>query len=81
MSAADLDRKTYFVITIDRKLTLGAIAAAAVALLTIGYNASSANGRIEVLEDKVKPVAQINERTIRIEEQVNAIRAQLAPRY
>lgn len=73
--------KGNMIITIDKKLTLGAIVAAGLALMTIGWNASTANGRIERLEGEVRPVQQINERTIRIEEQVNAIRAQLERRH
>lgn len=69
-----------FVVTIDKRMTVGAIVAAAVTLVTIGWNASTANGRIEALEEKIKPLVQINERTIRIEEQVNAIREDIRRR-
>jgi hypothetical protein len=74
-------KATHFAVSIDKRLTLGAIAAVGIALFSIGWNASTANGRIERLEDQIKPVVQINERTIRIEEQVNAIRAQLERRH
>lgn len=70
-----------FVITIDRRWTIGAVVGAIVVVFGFGWNASTASGRIDRLEENVKPMAQINERTIRIEEQVNAIRAQLDRRH
>jgi cell division protein FtsB len=66
---------------LPKRLGLGVIAAIAVALVTGTVTLTSAVGRIDRLEQDIKPLQQvsgaIHERTIRIEEQVNAIRSRL----
>lgn len=70
-----------YMIQIERKVTIAAIGAVSVAIFAFGYNAATANGRISQLERDTAPIGQINERTIRIEEQVNAIRQSLKDRH
>lgn len=69
--------RSHIAFTVDRRLTLGALTGVLVAIFWFGWNASTASGRIDRLEIDVKPMQQINERTIRIEEQVAAIRREL----
>lgn len=68
---------THLVIEIDKRLTIGAVIAAAVIVFGFGGWAATAQSRLTALEAAQPPLAAkldvVNERTIRIEERVGAI--------
>lgn len=66
-------------IIVDKRVTIAVVLLVVGQIFYFGWASASATKRLERLEEDTPTIKLINERTIRIEEQVKAIRNAIAP--